>query len=272
MSVVVTSFTRQPRPLPDRRAPQDRPRCGPRAGPGRPASPARRGDRRPRGSPRRPHPGCEPGPARCRVPAEWRAAAAATLPLPQAQRDPGPALPHDERQVFFAGLTGHDLHVLAIGAFRLQARADLRDRDAFQAGSENDEMGIAGVDEPGGPRLRDRSGQRPIGETGLSGVTRRRPISTDTSAQPGPSWLRSTASRKPASVSMYTSGPLTSPVLITARAKQRRPFPLVSARLPSALRSSMRTSPPNRAVRKIKSPSAPTPVWRSHSARANSAR
>ncbi len=58
----------------------------------------------------------------------------------------------------------------------------------------------------------------------------------------------------------------------TARAwaKQRTPLPLISARLPSALNSTIRALAPA-SLSPINSPSAPTPRRRSHTARANAA-
>ena len=67
----------------------------------------------------------------------------------------------------------------------------------------------------------------------------------------------------PASVSMRISSDLAMPVSRMNFAVQRRPFPQVSASVPSALKMRMRASARGDGVIQI-SPSAPTPKCRSH--------
>ena len=124
------------------------------------------------------------------------------------------------------------------------------------------------------PASTDQAGQgsdlepgRPASATGSDRAVLTVPISTVTSPEPSVPRETTAARRVPASVSMATAGPETMPASMTARAKQRRPLPLVSARPPSALRSSIRTSPPETGSRSTRRPSAPIPKWRSQSAR-----
>lgn len=72
--------------------------------------------------------------------------------------------------------------------------------------------------------------------------------------------------RNPAAVSTVRVGLATSPQSRTARTTQRTPLPVISASMPSALTSSIRTSPPAHGESTLMTPSAP---WcRSHRRRA----
>src|SRR5918997_1487417 len=113
--------------------------------------------------------------------------------------------------------------------------------------------------------------------SGASPSTRAAPIATDRLSVTASTRSCTVTVRRPASVAMGISSPGDpspcpgQPPSTSAWARQRMPLPLISAREPSALRSSIRAraGEPGSAGDARSRPSAPTPVWRSHRARAS---
>src|SRR5207248_2328099 len=98
------------------------------------------------------------------------------------------------------------------------------------------------------------------------------PMSTVAPTSSPVAWSRSSAtSRRPAPVSTTSRFPSPIPSRTASQERQPIPFPLISARLPSALRSSIAQSAPSRPGRSVTSPSAPTPRRRSQSRAVTSA-